>query len=52
MKDKIISISTKDASRNYKKKIEEKGVTREQREKMIRGILNKNYRVYDRLAEI
>ena len=52
MKDKIISIGTKDASWNYKKKIEGKVVTREQREKMIMEILNKNYRVYDRLAEI
>ena len=52
MKDAKISISMKNIPMDGKKKAEEKVVTRGQREKMIREILNKNYRVYDRLAEI
>ena len=45
MEDEKISIGKKDGPRSEEKKVEEKVVTGEQREKMTREILNKNYSV-------
>ena len=45
MEDKKISIGKKDGPRSERKKVEEKVVTGEQREKMTRETLNKNYSV-------
>ena len=45
MEDEKISIGKKDGPRSEEKKVEEKVVAGEQREKMTRETLNKNYSV-------
>ena len=45
MEDEKISVGKKDGPRSEEKKVEKKVVTGEQREKMAREILNKNYSV-------